>query len=74
VLQLARVQQFEELLSVPGRGESSTEYRFRSEAATGIQERPAAPHDEGSGPMRAALWFLGAVALACGGAALWARL
>jgi hypothetical protein len=74
VLQLARVQQFEELLSVPGRGESSTEYRFRSEAATGIQERPAAPHDEGSGAMRAALWFLGAVVLACGGAVLWARL
>jgi hypothetical protein len=74
VLQLARVQQFEELLSVPGRSESSTEYRFRSEAATGIQERPSAPPDDGSGPMRAALWFLGAVALACGGAALWARL
>jgi len=74
VLQLARVQQFEELLSVPGPGESSTEYRFRSGAALGAQERPAVPHDDGSDPMRAALWILGALVLACGGAVLWARL
>ena len=74
VLQLARVQQFEELLSVPGPGESSTEYRFRSGAAFGAQEGPVAPHDDGSGLMRAALWFLGAAVLACGGAVLWARL
>ena len=73
VLQLARVQQFEELLSVPGPGESSTEYRFRSAAASDTQERPAL-HDDGSGPIRVALWFLGAVVLACGGVVLWARL
>ena len=33
VLQLARVQQFDELLSVPGPGASSTEYRFRTSAS-----------------------------------------
>jgi hypothetical protein len=73
-MQLARVQQFEELLSVPGPGASSTEYRFRSGAALAARERPATSHDDGSGVMRAAFWLLGAVAVACGGMVLWTRL
>ena len=74
VLQLARVQQFEELLSVPGPGDSSTEYRFRTAASLETQAHPAAPGDGGSEVLRAAAWLLGAVALACGGLMLWARL
>jgi len=74
VLQLARVQQFEELLSVPGQGESSTEYRYRTGASLQAKPRPAASDDGGSDVVRAAAWLLGAVALACGGAVLWARL
>jgi len=74
VLQLARVQQFEELLSVPGQGASSTEYRFRSGASLQTEPRPAASDDGGADVVRAAAWLLGAVTLVCGGVVLWARL
>ena len=74
VLQLARVQQFDELLSVPGPGRSATAYRFRSGVALGASESTTPSDQAGSDVMRAAAWLLGAVALACAGVVLWARL
>jgi hypothetical protein len=74
VSQLARVQQFEELLSVPGPGESTTRYLFRSGAALGDRPSPSPTAAGGSGVVHAALWLVAAVAVACGGLVLWARL
>jgi len=74
VLQLARVQQFDELLSVPGPGDSATEYRFRTGLAVETPAPPASPGRDGSGVVGALAWILGAAVLGCGGVALWARL
>lgn len=74
VLQLARVQQFDELLSVPGPGASSTEYRFRTSASLEAGRPGALSGDDGSGVVRAFAWLLGAAALACAGVVVWTRL
>jgi hypothetical protein len=74
VLQLARVQQFDELLSVPGPGESDTEYHFRTGVAVETPAHPASRGQGGSGVAGAVAWLLGAGVLACGGVALWTRL
>jgi hypothetical protein len=74
VLQLARVQQFDELLSVPGPGASSTEYRFRTSASLEAGTPRAPSGDDGSGVARAFAWLLGAAALACAGVVVWTRL
>ena len=71
-LQLARVQQFEEFLSVPGRGEASIRYRYRTAGEVRSQAGPQ-PDDRSSVPM-AALWLVGGVVVLGGLTMVWARL
>jgi len=71
-LQLARVQQFEEFLSVPGRGEASIRYRYRT--AGEVRSQAGRQPDDGSSVPMAALWLVGVVVVLGGLTMVWARL
>lgn len=73
VLQLSRIQQFNELLSVPGPGDSAAVYRFLSHENARPARGTRSP-DDGPGTSSVVLSFVAGAAALCGLAVIWARL
>ena len=73
LLRLARVHQYRAFLAAPTSGPARTIYRFRTVAPAALSE-PAAPEEDGTGPLLVVLIAAGAAVLAAGGIVAWAHL